>query len=94
MAYQEKQFKFYQSALRKKREITKLRMKDDFSIYSKEELDAINYFRGKGYYAECQHPSVSPNIFDTRQSFVLKMHNTSHNTSAREKFFIKILKKY
>ena len=46
----------------------------------------INYFKGKGYYARYQDLSAAPNIFDTRQSFLLKM----HDTSAREKF----LKKY
>ena len=82
MAYQEKQAEFYKSALRKKKEIIKLRMIDDSSLYSEKELDSINYFRGKGCYARYQDPSAAPNIFDTRQSFLLKM----HDTSAREKF--------
>ena len=82
MNYQEKQAEFYKSAIRKKREIIKLRMIDDSSLYSEKELDSINYFEGKGYYGRCQDPSVAPNIFDTRQSFLLKM----HDTSAREKF--------
>jgi hypothetical protein len=82
MAYQEKQAKFYKSAMRKKKEIIKLRMIDDSSLYSEKEFDSINYFEGKGYYARCQDPSVAPNIFDTRQSLLLKM----HDTSAREKF--------
>ena len=82
MSYQEKQAEFYKSALRKKKEIIKLRMIDDSSLYSEEELDSINYFKGKGCYARYQDPSAAPNIFDTRQSFLLKM----HDTSAREKF--------
>ena len=48
MAYQEKQAEFYKSAMRKRKEIIKLRMKDDSSLYSEKELDAINYFKGKG----------------------------------------------
>ena len=82
MAYQEKQAKLYKSARKKKKEIIKLRIKDNSSFYSEKELDSIRYFEGKGYYARCQDPSVAPNIFDTRQSFLLKM----HNTTAREKF--------
>ena len=58
----------------KKREIRKLRIIDDSSLYSEKELDSINYFKGKGYYGRCPDPSVAPNIFDNRQSFLLKMH--------------------
>lgn len=82
MTYQEKQAEFYKSAMRKQREIRRLRMIDDSSFSSEKELDSINYFKGKGFYARCQDPSAAPNIFDTRQSFLLKM----HDTSAREKF--------
>lgn len=60
----------------------KLRMTDDLSVYSEKELDSINYFKGKGCYARYQDPSAAPNRFDTRQSFLLKM----HDSSAREKF--------
>jgi len=82
MAYQESQTEFYKSAMRKKKEIIKLRMVDDLNFYSEKELDAINYFEGKSLYARCQDPSVAPNIYDTRQSFLLKM----HDISSREKF--------
>ena len=82
MAYQKSQTEFYKSAMRKKKEIIKLRMVDDLNFYSEKELDAINYFEGKSFYARCQDPSVAPNIYDTRQSFLLKM----HDISSREKF--------
>jgi hypothetical protein len=82
MAYQKSQTEFYKSAMRKKNEIIKLRMVDDLNFYSEKELDAINYFEGKSLYARCQDPSVAPNIYDTRQSFLLKM----HDISSREKF--------
>jgi hypothetical protein len=82
MAYQKSQTEFYKSAMRKKKEIIKLRMVDDLNFYSEKELDAINYFEGKSLYARCQDPSVAPNIYDTRQSFLLKM----HDISSREKF--------
>ena len=41
----------------------------------KEELDAISYFKGTGFYAKQQDPKMKPNIFDTRQTFLLKMHD-------------------
>ena len=82
MAYAEKQTEFYKSALRRKKEIIRKRMTDDSIIYSEKELDAINYFQGSGIYATYQDLSVPPNIFDTRQSFLLKM----HDISAREEF--------
>jgi len=82
MAYQKNQTEFYKSARRKKKDLIKLRMADDLNVYSEKELDAINYFEGKGFYARYQDPSVAPNIYDTRQSFLLKM----HDISSREKF--------
>jgi hypothetical protein len=82
MAYQKSQTEFYKSAMRKKKEIIKLRMADDLNFYSEKELDAINYFEGKSLYARYQDPSVAPNIYGTRQSFLLKM----HDISSREKF--------
>ncbi len=69
--YQKKQEELYKSAMKKQREIK--RLKDVF--YTKEELDAIDYFHGTGIYRKHQDPRVKPNIFDTRQSFLLKMHD-------------------
>ena len=75
IAYQKKQEKFYKSGMRKKRELKRLRIKETPNFYTKEELNAIDYFHGTGFYANQQHPKVKPNIFDTRQSFLLKMHD-------------------
>ena len=66
----EKQEKLYESALRKEREAKRIRHKPD-SLHTKEELDAINYFKGTGFYGKHQDPK--PNIFDTRQTFLLKI---------------------
>ena len=82
IAFQEKQTKFYRSAMLKKREGKRLGLIDDSRPYSAEELDAIDYFNGEGCYAKFQDPHVAPNKFDTRKSFLLKM----HDASAREKF--------
>ena len=65
-----------------KRESKRLGLIDDSRLYSEEELNAINYFNGEGCYAKFQDPHVDPNKFDTRKSFLLKM----HDTNAREKF--------
>ena len=73
--YQKKQEKFFKSAMRKKREMIRLRMKEDPKFYTKEELDARDYFEGNGIYAKYQDKREKYNIFDTRQSFLLKMHD-------------------
>jgi hypothetical protein len=75
MAYRQRQENFYESAIRKKRDIKKLRIQEIPNLYTKEELDAISYFQGTGFYIKHQDPKVKPNIFDTRQSFLLKMHD-------------------
>lgn len=77
--------------MRKKREIKRLRMLENSNLYTKKELDAIAYFEGTGNYAKYQDSRTKPNIFDTRQSFLLKMYykklrndflnNSNHNNS-------------
>ena len=44
MDYQKKQEEFYKSAIKRKREIKRLRLLDNKDWYSKEELDAMDYF--------------------------------------------------
>ena len=61
--------------MRKKREMIRLRMKEEPKFYTKEELDTMNYFQGNGIYAKYQDKREKYNIFDTRQSFLLKMHD-------------------
>ena len=75
MIYQKKQEKFYKSAMAKQVELRCVRMIDRPSLYTKEELDAIDYFQGTGFYARQQDQKMKPNIYDTLQSFLLKMHN-------------------
>ena len=88
MDYQKKQEEFYKSAMKRQFELKRLRIQDPSSFYTKEEVDAINYFHGKGFYAKTQDLSIKPNIFDTRQSFLRKMHNP-----VMRKNFIKSLKR-
>jgi hypothetical protein len=75
MAYQKKQEEFYKLAMRKKRELRRLRIKENSKFYTKQELDAMDYFHGTGFYQKHQDPKVKPNIFDTRQTFLFKMHD-------------------
>jgi len=75
MNYQKKQEDFYKSAMKKKREFKRLRIKENSNLYTKEELDAIDYFQGTGSYQKYQDSKLKPNIFDTRQTFLFKMHD-------------------
>ena len=75
MNYQKKQEEFYKSAMRKESELKRLRIKDTSKFYTKQELDAIDYFHGTGFYKKYQDPAIKPNIFDTRQTFLFKMHD-------------------
>jgi hypothetical protein len=74
MTFQKKQKGFYKSAMQKKREALRLRLKENFNRTS-EEQDAVDYFNGTGIYAKLQDIKTKPNIFDTRQSFLRKMHD-------------------
>ena len=75
MNYQKQQEIFYKSAIKKKSEVKRLRMKETSKMYTKQELDAISYFHGTGFYKKYQDPTMKPNIFDTRQTFLFKMHD-------------------
>ncbi len=83
MDYQKKQEKIYRSAMLKKREIQRLRILETPNLYTKEELDAISYFQGTGFYSYYQSLGTPPNIFDTRWSFLLKVEK---NKNMRENF--------
>jgi len=37
------------------------------------EKDALNYFNGTRFYKRYQNPKTLPNIFDKKQSLLLKM---------------------
>ena len=73
--YQKKQEEFYKSAMKRKKEIKRIRLLYNKNYYTNEKLDAMDYFNGTGFYQKKQDPKQKPNIFDTRQTFLLKMHN-------------------
>ena len=74
MTFQKKQESFYKSAMQKKREALRLRLKENFNK-TLEEQNAVEYFNGTGIYTKFQDIKTKPNIFDTRQSFLRKMHD-------------------
>ena len=59
----------------RRKERKRLRVLDKISHYTKEELDAMDYFHGAGFYHQYHDPELKPNIFDRRQTFLLKMHD-------------------
>ena len=63
MEYQKKQEAFYKSAIKKQIQLKRLRIQETSSFYMKEEVDAINYFQGKGFYKYYQNVETPPNIF-------------------------------
>ena len=73
--YQKKQEEFYKLAMKRRKELKRIRMIDKKSYYTKEELNAMDYFQGNGIYAKYQDKRERYTIFDTRQSFLLKMYN-------------------
>ena len=82
LAYQKEREKFYKSAMKKKGEIKRLRIQENLKYYSKEELDAVDYCHGTGFYKKEQDRKMKPNIFDNRKSFILKM----EDEEIRDKF--------
>jgi len=73
--YEQKQRKLYESA-QNKFKMSPLGISSPDKLLSTEEKDAIAYFQGTGFYADCQKLEERPNVFDTRETFLLKMHNT------------------
>ena len=47
-------------------------------LLSLQEHDAINYFTGQGFYHYQQDFGTEPNIFDTKEWFLIKIHSESN----------------
>ena len=88
MNFQKKQENFYKSAMKKQAELRRTRMIDMSNRYTKEELDAVSYFQGTGFYAKQQDPSENPKpcIYDTRQTFLIKMHDNDIRRNVLKSF--------
>ena len=83
--FQEKrQGRIYQKAIKKIKEYKRISplLNNYQELLTAEEKSAIDYFHGTGIYAKFQDPNTSPNIYDTRKTFLKKM----ENKEMREKF--------
>ena len=76
--FEKYQLEFYNSARSKLYRTPTLSMKDKMRLLSPQEHDAINYFTGQDFYHSQQDFRTKPNILDTRESFLIKMHNESN----------------
>ena len=76
--FQNKQQKFFKSG--RKKQISAKRVRKRIQL-TPEEQDAFNYFSSTGVYKNYQSPKTSPNIFDTRESFLEKMNNPEMRTN-------------
>ena len=87
--FEKSQLEFYKSARSKLYKTPSMLMKDKMKLLSPQEHNAINYFTGQGSYRSQQDFRTEPNIFDTRESFLIKMHDESNRNK-----FLKSLKKF
>ena len=76
--YQKNQEKFLQSGRKKLIEGNRLGMKIKLTP---QEQKAFDYFNGTGFYRTYQNSKTLPNIFDTRQSFLLKIEDPEVRTT-------------
>jgi hypothetical protein len=86
MDYQKKQEEFYKSAMKKREERTRIKVLNDSRYFTAQELDAMDYFHGTGVYAILRNPKTKPNILDTRETFLLKMHDDELNNEFLKTF--------
>ena len=84
VAYERKREKHYKSGLAKikeqKKYVHNLDYERSLKLLTDEEKDALDYYREEGFYKEHQDLKTSPNVFDSRQSFLLKMENIEMRT--------------
>ena len=88
MNYQKKQEKFYRSGKNRIAEGKRCKVKIELT---KQEKDAFDYLNGQNFYKYYQSLETPPNIFDTRQSFLLKIEK---NENMRENFLKSYNKKF
>ena len=73
--FEKSQLVFYNSARYKLERTPTLSMENKKKLLSPQEKDAINYFTGQDFYSSQQDFRTQPNVFDTRESLLIKMHN-------------------
>ena len=78
----------YSLAMKKRKALKSLKIFDidDKRYYTAEELDCITYFHcNNAFYKRYQDVSIRPDIYDIRQSFLLKMRTEFLNSLNRRK---------
>ena len=85
--FEKSQLEFYKSARSKLYRTPLMGTKEKMKLLSPQERDAINYFTGQGFYRSQQDFRTIPNTFDTRESFLIKMHDEANRNR-----FLKSLK--
>lgn len=87
--FEKSQLKFYNSArLKLYRAPFGFSMEEKMRMLSPQERNAIDYFTGQGFYRSQQDYRTPPNLFDTRESFLIKMHD-----EAKRNRILKLLNK-
>lgn len=77
--FEKSQLEFYNSArLKFYRAPVSFTMEEKMRMLLPEERNAINYFTGQGFYRSQQDYRTPPNLFDTRESFLIKMHDKAN----------------
>ena len=71
-AYEQKMEKLYISGTKRLAEAKRVGVKNTAKL-TLEEQNAFDYINGTGVYKKHRDPKTSPNIFDNRRSFLLKM---------------------
>jgi len=84
LSMEKQQAIIYYKAAKKLKEYKKFQplLKNHEKWLTDEEKSTLDYFHGRGIYKKYQDPKISPNVLDTRQTFLKKM----EDQEMREKF--------
>ena len=83
---EKRQAEIYENAMKKIKTYKQIfpLLNDYEKLLTDQERSSINYFHGIGIYKKYQDPSIPPNLFDTRVTFLKKM----ENQDMRENFLL------
>ena len=93
--YQKEREKYYKSGLAKINQQKKYVYNSDYrrslKLLTDQEIDALDYYSGKGFYKQHQNEEALPNIYDSRKSLLLKM---KKNAKVRTEFITTLNERY
>lgn len=89
--YENQQLKVYRKAEKRLNELRRLNplSNDHYDWLTPEEQTAFEYVNGTGSFTKFQQPSMIPNIYDTRETFLRKMENEIYRNTFLENWIIK-----